>query len=84
MWQCGAYGSERPTSLQRTALSGSRDWPGGTLDEMLLNTSKPEGSGIGLYIVKTAVENHRGTITIGRSPLGGAEFRITLPITFAT
>ena len=54
-------------------------WPGGTLDEMLLNTSKPGGSGIGLYVVKTAVENHRGQIVIGRSPLGGAEFRITLP-----
>ncbi len=55
-------------------------WPGGTLDEMLLNTSKPGGSGIGLYVVKTAVENHRGKITIGRSPLGGAEFRIVLPV----
>ena len=51
-------------------------WPGGTLDEMLLNTSKPGGSGIGLYVVKTAVENHRGKIAIGQSPLGGAEFRI--------
>lgn len=53
-------------------------WPGGTIDEMLLATSKPGGTGIGLYIVKTAVENHRGKIVIGRSPLGGAEFRITL------
>ena len=54
-------------------------WPGGTLDEMLLNTSKPGGSGVGLYIVKTAVENHRGEIVIGRSPLGGAEFRVRFP-----
>ena len=29
-------------------------WPGGTLDEMLLNTNKPDGAGIGLYVVKTA------------------------------
>lgn len=54
-------------------------WPGGTLDETLLNTSKPAGSGLGLYLVKTAVENHNGRIAIGRSPLGGAEFRILLP-----
>ena len=54
-------------------------WPGGTLDEMLLNTTKAGGAGIGLYVVKTAVDNHRGTITIGRSPLGGAEFRVTFP-----
>lgn len=54
-------------------------WPGGTLDEMLLKTEKPGGTGIGLYVVKTAVENHHGKIEIGPSPLGGAEFRITLP-----
>ena len=52
-------------------------WPGGTLDEMLLNTTKSGGAGVGLYVVKTAVDNHRGTMTIGRSPLGGAEFRVT-------
>ena len=54
-------------------------WPGGTIDEMLLQTTKPAGAGIGLYVVKTAVENHRGQITVGGSPLGGAEFRITFP-----
>jgi len=31
-------------------------------------------------VVRTAVENHRGTLTVGRSPLGGAEFRIVLPL----
>ena len=54
-------------------------WPGGTFDETLLASSKPDGTGIGLFVVRTAVENHRGTVTVGRSPLGGAEFRITLP-----
>ena len=54
-------------------------WPGGTLDEALLASSKPAGTGIGLFVVRTAVENHRGTVTIGRSRLGGAEFRIVLP-----
>ena len=54
-------------------------WPGGTLDEALLASSKPDGTGIGLFVVRTAVENHRGRVTVGRSPLGGAEFRIALP-----
>ncbi|MFM7136607.1 MAG: PAS domain-containing protein [Planctomycetota bacterium] len=54
-------------------------WPGGTIDDVLLRTTKPEGSGIGLYVVKTALDNHGGRIAIGSSPLGGAEFRITLP-----
>jgi len=54
-------------------------WPGGSLSDFLLRSSKPGGSGIGLYIVQTAVDNHRGRIVIGTSPLGGAEFRITFP-----
>jgi len=54
-------------------------WPGGTIEDVLLESTKPQGTGIGLYVVKTAVENHRGTVTVGRSPLGGAEFRIVFP-----
>ena len=54
-------------------------WPGGSIDDVLLQTTKPDGAGIGLYVVKTAVENHRGRMTVGRSPLGGAEFRIRFP-----
>lgn len=57
-------------------------WPGGTIEEALLRTTKREGSGIGLYVVKTALENHRGQITVGRSPLGGAEFRLIFPRLF--
>jgi len=38
------------------------------------------GTGLGLYIVKGIVEAHGGTITVGRSPAGGAEFRFTLPV----
>ncbi|WP_031507620.1 sensor histidine kinase [Streptomyces megasporus] len=38
------------------------------------------GTGLGLYIVKGIVEAHGGTITVGRSSAGGAEFRFTLPV----
>jgi nitrogen-specific signal transduction histidine kinase len=54
-------------------------WAGGGIDDQLLTSSKPEGTGVGLFVVRTAVENHRGTLEVGRSPLGGAEFRIRLP-----
>ncbi|MEU6487139.1 ATP-binding protein [Streptomyces sp. NPDC046887] len=42
--------------------------------------SKRGGTGLGLYIVKGIVEAHGGTITVGRAPSGGAQFRFTLPV----
>lgn len=42
--------------------------------------SKRGGTGLGLYIVKGIVEAHGGSITVGRAPAGGAEFRFTLPV----
>ncbi|MFI7101561.1 ATP-binding protein [Streptomyces sp. NPDC050161] len=42
--------------------------------------SKRGGTGLGLYIVKGIVEAHGGTITVGRAPAGGAEFRFVLPV----
>src|SRR6266705_4766686 len=37
------------------------------------------GAGLGLFIVKGLVEAHGGSITVGRAPGGGAEFRFTMP-----
>ncbi|MFF9071668.1 ATP-binding protein [Streptomyces sp. NPDC014735] len=42
--------------------------------------SKRGGTGLGLYIVKGIVQAHGGTITVGRGPGGGAEFRFVLPV----
>lgn len=45
-------------------------------------TTKPsgEGTGLGLSIVRNLVERHGGTVTILGSSLGGACFRVHLPI----
>ncbi len=38
------------------------------------------GSGLGLYIVKGIIDAHGGSITVDRSPSGGAAFRFLLPV----
>jgi signal transduction histidine kinase len=38
-----------------------------------------QGTGLGLAIARAIVERHHGTITAGRSDLGGAKFEVTLP-----
>ncbi|MDH4109433.1 MAG: ATP-binding protein [Gammaproteobacteria bacterium] len=45
---------------------------------MRLDESTP-GHGIGLAVVKDIARSHGGDIQFGRSPLGGAEIRITIP-----
>ncbi|MCG7985257.1 MAG: ATP-binding protein [Candidatus Thiodiazotropha lotti] len=40
------------------------------------------GIGLGLSIAKSICTNHHGTISAGESQLGGAEFRIRIPISY--
>jgi PAS domain S-box-containing protein len=48
----------------------TRFWRGG---------NRRGGTGLGLYIVKGLVEAHGGSVEVGRSPSGGAQFRFLLP-----
>jgi signal transduction histidine kinase len=45
-----------------------------------IGNSSKEGSGIGLYIVKEAVEKMNGSINVESTPLVGTSFKITIPI----
>jgi signal transduction histidine kinase len=41
-------------------------------------TTKRDGTGLGLALVRQAVEAHHGTITVSETPGGGATFAIVL------
>lgn len=45
-----------------------------------LQTSRREGSGLGLFVVQTTLENHKGSIALGRASLGGALVVLRLPL----
>lgn len=45
-----------------------------------MQSTKPQGTGLGLLSVKVYVEAHQGTVEAGESFLGGACFRIVLPL----
>lgn len=44
-----------------------------------LETTKPQGSGLGLFVVDTTMANHGGEVTLERSPWGGARVRLRFP-----
>jgi len=41
-------------------------------------TTKRDGTGLGLALVRQTVETHHGTITVSETPGGGATFSIVL------
>jgi signal transduction histidine kinase len=49
------------------------------VDLHLLESSKRQGLGLGLFIVVSVMENHHGKLKVGVSPLGGAELRMIFP-----
>lgn len=50
------------------------------LEQLLLASTKPEGCGVGLFVVNTAAQIHGGTLQLGCSAeLGGAEALLSLP-----
>jgi C4-dicarboxylate-specific signal transduction histidine kinase len=55
-------------------------FPAGLTSPEPLQSGKPQGCGLGLFVVRTTMENHRGTVQLGRSPnLKGAAAWLTFP-----
>lgn len=43
-------------------------------------STKPDGMGLGLWLSRTIMSNHKGNMTASRSDLGGARFTLTWPL----
>lgn len=87
--------AERPPGQRRVRLELALE-PGGLVVEVadsgagfrfnpdgdtVLQSDKPGGSGLGLFVVRTTVANHRGRLSFGRcEELGGARVRLHLPV----
>ena len=56
--------------------------PPGTRDRLFepFVTTKEKGSGLGLAVAQRIVEEHRGRITLGDAPGGGARVEVALPL----
>jgi PAS domain S-box-containing protein len=63
-----------------------QDTGGGIPEEQLpllftpFHTTKPDGTGLGLYVVRQVVEAHEGQITVSSEPGQGTTFTMTLPL----
>ena len=53
--------------------------PADALEASPLHTTKPRGSGLGLFVVRTTMENHHGALEVGTSQRGGALLRLRFP-----
>jgi signal transduction histidine kinase len=51
-----------------------------TLFQAFVTHGKPNGTGLGLSICQRIIEHHRGRITGGNAPEGGARFVFSLPV----
>ena len=78
--------SKEPEAIKLTFEDAGPGFPEGILDEHQKpvrfrkgDAQKSGSTGLGLSMIYEVVENHRGTVEIGRSVLGGALIAITLP-----
>ena len=66
-------------SVELVIGDSGHGWSGAERYETPLTTTKEAGTGIGLFVIRTTMHNHKGTVSFGDSPLGGAEVRLSFP-----
>ncbi|MEY4430689.1 MAG: hypothetical protein RLZZ533_625, partial [Cyanobacteriota bacterium] len=54
--------------------------PSDTLSDTPLQTTKASGSGLGLFVVRTMMDNHHGQLDCAVSSRGGALLRLRFPV----
>jgi C4-dicarboxylate-specific signal transduction histidine kinase len=67
---------------EQWCLSVSDNGPGlppQALDSTPLQTTKATGSGLGLFVVRTTMDNHHGELRCASSPQGGASLALLFP-----
>lgn len=77
--------NQKPEVREFMVVSISDDGPGVSPDEresifFPFFTTKPQGSGVGLSVVRKIVDSHKGWITVDRSRHNGARFTVRLPL----
>lgn len=84
-----AFTSESHAPTPVVVVEVADDGPGvpGNLSDRIFDpffTTKPQGSGLGLPIVRKIVDAHDGQIDLSSAPGQGTRFRVTLPVSSAT
>jgi signal transduction histidine kinase len=73
--------AHEPGALVVEVADSGPGFPFDPRDDAPLRTDKPAGSGLGLFVVRTTMANHRGRISFGRcGELGGARVCLHLPL----
>jgi len=70
---------QRPETVELVIADSGPGLPSSNLEELLLQSRKTNGLGLGLFLCRTIAAHHRGSLLAGQSQsLGGAELRLTL------
>ena len=85
MEQDPAFATDNPAPVRMLVVEVADDGPGVQADQNdrifdPFFTTKPQGSGLGLPIVRKIVDAHDGRIDLDSSPGRGTRFRVTLPV----
>lgn len=71
---------EQASRVMLSVADNGPGLPSEQLSDLVLNSSKPEGMGIGLLTAQSIASSHGGALRLGRSRnLGGAELLLSLP-----